>query len=219
MTHHAESEAEAFFRRGEEGTYAGGPAESLPVGMLDVPGEDPTPPPTPEQLERRARFKRLVAAIVTTLGAGAVLAILVRLGGNAARPTESEVARAPAPAVVTKSEISSPAERVPATQAEPLATTTSLPAVAQKEEPRVEPTTAPNVGSVPADGPAAESRDRAPARTAIVPAAGPSAGNIRVSPKPPRSVIPAPKSGSPKPLDAIAPASMHAAPPTVSFPD
>jgi hypothetical protein len=221
MTPHAESEADAFFRQGDEGTYAGGPASFLPTGVLDATVEDPVPAPTPEQIRRRSRFKHLVAAIITTLGAGAVLATAVRLGGNGARRIESEAVRAPAPVAVAKSEAPSSAAREFVTRTEPVATTMPVLAAMPKEEPHAEPTAIPHVGSVSADGPAAESRDIAPARTAIVPVAGPSSGNIRVSSKAPPTVVPVPKSESAKPLDkpVSAPASVHGAPPTAVFPD
>jgi hypothetical protein len=213
MTLHVETEPDAFFQRGDEGTYAGGPADSLPAGALDDEA-DLVPPATPEQLERRGRFKRLVAAIITTLGVGTVVTVVVRIGGNGVRVPESEVVRTSAPAPVTKSET-----QLPATRAEAVGTTTTTLAFAQKEARQEELTTMPHLASVPADGPAAESRAKTPARTASVPVAGPSPGSIRVSSKPPRSVASIPKSERPQAPTRSAPVPVHAVPPTAVFPD
>jgi hypothetical protein len=76
-----EDEADAFFHRGDAGTYDGGPALSLvPVGMAD-PLEDEDRPLvfSPEQIARRERLKRLVTTVVGTLGAGSVLLFALRI--------------------------------------------------------------------------------------------------------------------------------------------
>lgn len=67
-----EEEADAFFRDGDAGTYEGGPAVSLaPVAtpeLLDEPE-----PRGAEHLVRRNKLKRVVTAVVGSLGAGLVL--------------------------------------------------------------------------------------------------------------------------------------------------
>jgi len=225
MTHHVENEADAFFRQGDEGTYEGGPADLLPSGMFDAGAQNPASAPTAEQLERRERFKRLVAGIVVTLGAGAVLAVVLRAGGNQSGQPKPEAA----------------------------VTTKPVPAFAPKEPPPEKLESIPRVPSVPADGPAVESADKASAQTfESVPVAGPSGGteSTEIPEKRPVEAVllinttasrPSPRQGSTKvrvptqpqhsiarsaaqtdtrtPVTTPAPAAVHASPPTALFPD
>ncbi|HEX7671828.1 MAG TPA: hypothetical protein VF395_19675, partial [Polyangiaceae bacterium] len=81
MSNLNEDEADAFFHRGDAGTYDGGPALSLvPVGMADPLDEEDAPRRlSPEQIARRERLKRLVTTVVGTLGAGSVLLFALRI--------------------------------------------------------------------------------------------------------------------------------------------
>ena len=61
-----------FFRRGDDGTYEGGPVQSLAEDFTDLE-LDSLAPVSASRQERRVRFTRLVAAIVTVLGLGSTL--------------------------------------------------------------------------------------------------------------------------------------------------
>jgi len=85
-----EEEADAFFRDGDAGTYEGGPAVSLaPVTTPDL--LDEPHPRNAEHLARRAKLKRVVTAVVGSLGAGLLLVGVWRLArtddAGAAAPT------------------------------------------------------------------------------------------------------------------------------------
>jgi hypothetical protein len=74
---------DSFFRTGDEGTYAGGPAESLlPVALEGVflsAGEDATGP-SPELLLRRRQWQRVVTSVVATLGAACLVLFSFQVG-------------------------------------------------------------------------------------------------------------------------------------------
>lgn len=74
-------DSEAFFRQGDEGTYSGGPGDSIPTGVVNVFDDldaDTAPRLSREQLERRDRYTRWVTGFVGVLGATAVIAFFVR---------------------------------------------------------------------------------------------------------------------------------------------
>jgi hypothetical protein len=79
-----DADADAFFRQGDEGTYSGGPGDSIPAGVVNVfddLDEEALPRLTAEQIERRDRYTRLVKGLVSTLAIGALLAFGVRAAG------------------------------------------------------------------------------------------------------------------------------------------
>lgn len=72
-----DADADAFFRQGDEGTYSGGPGDSIPTGVVNVfddLDEEVLPRLTREQIERRDRYTRWVKRFVTTLALGSGLA-------------------------------------------------------------------------------------------------------------------------------------------------
>jgi hypothetical protein len=71
----------AFFREGDEGRYAGGPATLVPITFDDEPAAAQVAPPDPRRLARRRGFSRAVAMLVGALAAVALVAGL--------RPTPS----------------------------------------------------------------------------------------------------------------------------------
>src|SRR5262249_55877777 len=80
MTTNLGDEAEAFFRMGEDGTYEGGPASIAPLAVCEEPAEVWDIDSADEWLERRRRFKRLVATVIGGLGAGLVVLSMCLLG-------------------------------------------------------------------------------------------------------------------------------------------
>jgi len=86
---HLGEDAEAFFKKGDEGTYEGGPLSIMPSSR-DCPeaveeDEHLTTEVIAGQLERRSRMRRLVTRIVGGLGVGVLLLVPVRLrASNAA---------------------------------------------------------------------------------------------------------------------------------------
>lgn len=98
---------EAFFRSGDEGTYAGGPS-SLPPVYSELEDRDTEPAleaAIAQRLERRARYQQLVTRLMSVLGVAALLAVTVRAaalrGGDgaapAARPAAERLALAAPP--------------------------------------------------------------------------------------------------------------------------
>jgi len=77
-----EIEADEFFKDGDEGTYGGGPGDSLPAGTIDLLADEPPVLRTLAQIERRARYKRLVTTVVSTLGVGSMLLFAIRFSGS-----------------------------------------------------------------------------------------------------------------------------------------
>ncbi|HEX4334501.1 MAG TPA: hypothetical protein VH062_01235 [Polyangiaceae bacterium] len=149
---HLDDDAEAFFRRGEEGTYDGGPASLLPFATDEQPDSAPSLGSTLDQLERRRKFARLVTTIVGSLGAVLVLAVLL---GAHARAVERDTAdphgaTTVEPARAPLIHVESP----PVTQREPEATpmataATEMPAkVPSKAVQRRHPARAPRALSV-----------------------------------------------------------------------
>ena len=61
-----------FFQRGDDGTYDGGPSQPPPADVADLELGS-LPPVSASQRERRARFTRLVTAIVIVLGLGSTV--------------------------------------------------------------------------------------------------------------------------------------------------
>jgi len=125
---HLEEEADAFFKKGDEGTYEGGPRSVMPSSR-DLPdeGENLTGELIAGQLERRSRLQRLVTKIVGGLGVSVLLLVPSRLRANhavAAPATES-------PGTMTRNQ---PAAMTPPIRAPlPLADVTAAP------EPSVQP--------------------------------------------------------------------------------
>jgi len=97
MSHQAEIEAESFFKRGDDGTYEGGPADLVFAGMSDPTQEDAPAPRTAEQIRRRNHFKHWVTGIVATLAAGSALAFAVRFGKSATGSTATSPGTTPRP--------------------------------------------------------------------------------------------------------------------------
>lgn len=101
---HLGEDAEAFFQKGDEGTYDGGPRSLVPATRETLPElEELTTEVTPELLERRDRLQRIVTTVVGVLGAGVLVLLPFRLVKNTApEPVLQAPARAQesAPAIV-----------------------------------------------------------------------------------------------------------------------
>jgi hypothetical protein len=76
---HLGEDADAFFQKGDEGTYDGGPRSLRPSTRDSVSDDDLTTAVTPELLERRSRLQRLVTRFVGGLGVSVAVLLLVRL--------------------------------------------------------------------------------------------------------------------------------------------
>lgn len=88
---HLGEEAEAFFKKGDEGTYEGGP-RSLTPSTCDLPVEEDdtlTAEVIAGQLERRTRMQHLVTKVVGGLGIGLLFLLLLRLGTSRAANGET----------------------------------------------------------------------------------------------------------------------------------
>ncbi len=75
-----EPHADSFFRAGDEGTYAGGPAKSVAPVHLETEEDEPSHFATPAQLARRERLRRLVTTVVGSLAGASLLVFAYRLG-------------------------------------------------------------------------------------------------------------------------------------------
>jgi len=135
---HLGEEAEAFFQKGDEGTYEGGP-RSLSPSALEAAQEadDLTTELIPELLERRDRFQRIVKTIVGTLGAGVLVLLPFRLGiaGGSSTATVAQVTELPTPGALAMSAASfalaprhGSAPSVPASETEGASAAGSTPA-------------------------------------------------------------------------------------------
>ncbi|HVW24841.1 MAG TPA: hypothetical protein VHC69_05695 [Polyangiaceae bacterium] len=100
---HLGDDAEAFFQKGDDGTYDGGPQSLGPVARDAAhESDDLATEVTPELLERRDRFQRIVKTVVGVLGAGVLVLLPFRLGiaggtSTATAATVVEVATPGAP--------------------------------------------------------------------------------------------------------------------------
>ena len=113
-----DEEADAFFRVGDEGTYAGGPRSTAPVAVDDV-DEDFALDVTTEQLERRDRLKRYVTTLVGTLGAGVMVLLPFKLGAFGAAAQKA----APAAVLPVLAHLAAPASPVVEPRANAVAAT------------------------------------------------------------------------------------------------
>lgn len=110
------AEEDSFFRAGDEGTYAGGPAASIAPIALDAELPSASNDPSsaaPELLLRRQRWQRVVTTVVATLGAACLVLFSFQFGKRqgekqarndesshrapAATPTEAQPSRVEAP--------------------------------------------------------------------------------------------------------------------------
>jgi hypothetical protein len=116
---HLGEDADAFFQKGDLGTYDGGPS-SLQPSALDagLDGDELTTEITPELLERRDRLQRIVLRIVCTLGIGVLALLPFRFGlaSNSSGSAEAAV-RVSAPPLAEATE--APAHDVSATPLAP----------------------------------------------------------------------------------------------------
>jgi hypothetical protein len=203
-----DSNADDFFRQGDDGTYSGGPGDSIPAGVVNVFGdleEDTLPRLTPEQIERRDRYTYWVTRLVGALGVSAALAIGVRTVGASADDAPravtipppaaaAPVAPATAPVAITAPVVE--AESVEAVAPEPTRPAPAAPAVAE-----VEPVKAAEQARPSEEAPRREKASSA-ARNAV---RGPRASSPPASAPPPRTT----------PLPSLG----HSSPPTAYFPD
>jgi len=124
---HLGEEAEAFFQKGDEGTYDGGPSSLQPSARDAAPEHEEalTTELSTEQLERRDRFKRLVTTIVGSLGVAVLILVPLRLGAsNASSEPQAAGFSAPAPTAEATAARELETPTVPARTAAP-----ALPAV------------------------------------------------------------------------------------------
>jgi hypothetical protein len=95
-----DSDADAFFQQGDEGTYTGGPGDSIPAGVVNVFDdleEEALPRLTKEQIERRDRYTKWVTGLVGALGVSALLAVGIRAVGSGADEMQKATGAAPDP--------------------------------------------------------------------------------------------------------------------------
>ena len=96
-----DEEINAFFKLGDEGTYAGGPHSIAPVTRAGELGDDELAVGlSTEQLERRDRMKRLVTKLVGSLGAAVMVLLPFKLGAFAAAQKASSVTAKEPPVAV-----------------------------------------------------------------------------------------------------------------------
>lgn len=166
-----EEEADAFFHEGDAGTYDGGPALSLaPVGMADLIEDDETRLlPSPEQLARRARMKRLVITVVSTLAAGSALVFALRV----TRSESDTATAAPLPATAPVSAPLRAAHEVAAVPAV-VAVPVLAPSVLSEEHPATVAPTAPTTPSSPVVPTRAHQAERVSVRNERAPLYRPS---------------------------------------------
>jgi hypothetical protein len=212
-------DVEAFFRQGDEGTYSGGPGDSIPAGVVnsfDDLDEDTLPRVTREQVERRDRYKRRVTGLVSALGVAAVLAFVVRAVADRHDDVVTVTpAAAPQPAAVV-------AETPPVTALEQQPASNAAEAPSQHD--------APSALLAVADRP----REEAPAEAAPTPSEeGPRAPAKRTGETAPMREARAPEKRAerpfrnseaktilPAPTSPMAPAGfVRSSPPTANFPD
>jgi hypothetical protein len=198
---HLGEDAEAFFKKGDEGTYEGGPRSIMPSSR-DCPepaeeDESLTTELIAGQLERRSRMQRLVTKIVGGLGVGVLLLVPVRLRASSAAGVAAPkpgAAITPAPPAATLEPVLS----VPA----PIATAPVTTAHAATEAPS---------DTADAIGVRAASEARRPHGTAVH---SQQQGNRRAArmTRPTRTLAPTPPSSGRRFPDSHAP-------PTAIFPD
>jgi hypothetical protein len=196
-----DSDADAFFQQGDEGTYSGGPGDSIPAGVVNVfddLDEDTLPRLTKEQIERRDRYTKWVTGIVGALGMSAMLAAGIRAVGIGSDDAPKAAVAAPDPvrAVATP-----PAAPAPLVEAAPIQVATPEPALP------AEPVPAAPAEPVKASKPTQPSLD-APRREKAATADRTAVRERRVSASP----VPAPRT-------TVLPSLIHSSPPTANFPD
>jgi hypothetical protein len=221
---------DAFFRSGEDGTYKGGPADSIAPVYAELEFDDPDDAFYEQHAarqERRERYQRRVFHVVGALAASLVLTVSVRgasAGSSGVTATESTsvrvAAQEPSPPVTAN---------VPSSLADDAPPTTEMPevVVAANDPPTQEPTlvaepAAPathapvlhlsaNVAAVPAPVPVS-----VPVPVPVLlPAAVPAKPRPQ-RPKPAASSPPSPPSPS---LQSLRNLQVVNAPPTATFPD
>lgn len=120
MSNLGDMDADTFFRQGDDGTYTGGPGDSIPAGVVndfDDLDREALPRVTEEQVERRERNKRRVTGLVAVLGVSSLLGALVRtMGAGDEFSTKSE---APVNAPVAAAYAAPAAARAPEPAAAP----------------------------------------------------------------------------------------------------
>ncbi len=190
-------DTEAFFRKGDEGTYEGGPGSVIPLELCDDTAEDAPIGVTEGQLERRRRFKRVVGTIVGTLGSGLVLALLL---GTSARATDDEGPSAnPPPQPPSKMAAVAAASTAPAPSPR-VATAAAI------EEARVPPPSLPSASARP---------EATTVQNVALPRATPSLeGRLRVKP----SALPNGRAAFARAATVLQKPSFRS-PPTANFPD
>jgi hypothetical protein len=204
-----DADADAFFRQGDEGTYTGGPGDSIPTGVVNVFDDldaEALPRLTREQIERRDRNKRWVTGLVAALGVSALLAAAVRVAGTGTDDVSKLDSAAAAVEVTAPPPAMPPA---PAVAPEPIAAAPMVaaptPEVAAPPAALAEPAAAPPPAK-PAQ-PVRETTLRAKASSADREAArAPHASKAIVAPAPPA-------------MPKAAPSPVHSSPPTANFPD
>ena len=196
-----DSDADAFFRQGDDGTYSGGPGDSIPAGVVNVfddLDEDTLPRLTNEQIERRERYKKLVTGLVGALGVSAILAVGIRAVGNHTDDEPKATARVTVPLHAAIAPVALP---TPAVEAAPVDRVPSESSV---------------VAASPAAAPIEQVKEAKPAEPSEAPprwakAASASRNTERVS----RPPVPAIAAARTTPLPSL----VHSSPPTAYFPD
>jgi hypothetical protein len=205
-----DSDADAFFRQGDEGTYSGGPSDSIPTGVVNVFDdleEDALPRLTKEQVERRDRYTRWVTGLVGALGVSAMLAVGVHAVGSDDTPKTAVPVAVPVRAAAAPA-----APQAPRIEAEPVeAIVAAPPPAGVKPTAEVEPVTTakPTAEAEPVTtAKPAQPSDDTPRREKASSAAR---NAVRVHRTPPPAVTAARTT----PLPSLG----HSSPPTAYFPD
>lgn len=197
-----DADADAFFQQGDNGTYSGGPGDSIPAGVVnlfDDLEQDALPRLTSEQIERRDRYKRWVTGLVGALGMSAVLAVAIRASGVSVEDAPTASAAVAVPIHAAPEPLAAPAPPVEPAPVEAVLAESAPPApppavVRNEPEKAAEPTQ-----------PAGDTARRAKATTDR---------NTARTPRAPAAAV-APPRATPKALPSL----VHSSPPTANFPD
>jgi hypothetical protein len=208
-----DADADAFFRQGDEGTYAGGPGDSIPTGVVNVfddLDEDVLPRPTREQIERRDRYKRWVTGLVSALGVSALLAGAVRVADTRTDDVPKMDTGAAQGNVAAQPPAPPPAAPLPpVAPTEPVAAAPQVVAAVPAEAPPPQV-----VAAAPAEAPPPVAKP-APSTQETVRTKPPSTDReTKAAPRSPKTAVVTPPA-TPK----VAPSLVHSSPPTANFPD
>lgn len=206
---HLGDDAEAFFQKGDEGTYDGGPQSLGPLARDAAhESDDLATEVTPELLERRDRFQRIVKSVVGVLGAGVLVLLPFRLGiaDGASTATAATVVEVATPGAPVAEAIAPATTAIASPSNAPNAT----PSAAPRHEATAQPHALPTAKHAATKPVARGAAHLAPARHAIAHTASNARGVFKTA---------APWANRPLHAPSSRRASAVHVPPTASFPD